>query len=238
VSGVEAIKLENTSTDASITLADATIASGDTLTVTTNSGQSFDLTFDASAEKDGNVDVTGSAGADTITGGELNDTIAGGKGADSLTGGAGADTFKLSTTQELNGTDSITDFSGTDGDVIELMFGEAGGLPDQLALRGNGDKVRPNAAGSALGANTGLVRSSAAVADAAAAKTFMEGLTDEAADDIVYLIASTDPANAEGVVSLYSATYNDVDDATITTLATLGTLAIGDISAANLANFS
>ncbi|QNJ15649.1 cell surface protein required for swimming motility [Synechococcus sp. A18-40] len=237
VSAVEAIKLENTSTDASITLVDTTIAAGDTLTVTTTSTQTFKLTFNASAEKDGKLNVTGAAGADTITGGDLDDTIAGGKGADSLTGGSGADTFVLQTTQALNGTDIITDFSVANVDVLDLAFG-APGVPANVDLRGTGVNAERLAAAAALGANTGLVISSADVADAAAAELYMEGLTGEAADDIVYLIASTDADSATGNVSLYSATYTGAGDATITTLATLGQEEADNITNAQLADFT
>ena len=54
---------------------------------------------------------------DTITGGDGDDTLQGGTSDDTMTGGAGADTFVF---DEDSGNDTITDFSATDGDKIDL----------------------------------------------------------------------------------------------------------------------
>ena len=54
---------------------------------------------------------------DTITGGDGDDTLQGGTSDDTMTGGAGADTFVF---DEESGADTITDFSATDGDKIDL----------------------------------------------------------------------------------------------------------------------
>ncbi len=124
VSEVEVVKLENTKDNASITLLDATIASGESLKVETL-GNSFTgkLTFNASAETDGSVNVTGGGSADTITGSAGADTITGGAGADSLIGGALADEFayEVVATALVAGGDTITDFvAGTD--KIAVVF--------------------------------------------------------------------------------------------------------------------
>jgi Ca2+-binding RTX toxin-like protein len=87
----------------------------------------FEITFDA----DGNISgtssheiIAGSSGSDFINGGEGNDVISGGDGNDMLdgglgddhlTGGSGADTFKVA-----QGNDTITDYSQTDGDVVDI----------------------------------------------------------------------------------------------------------------------
>ncbi|MFN3208277.1 MAG: calcium-binding protein [Roseovarius sp.] len=68
--------------------------------------------------------LSGNRGDDQIDGGAGNDTIDGGSGLDTVTGGAGADTFVF-TLQDLvaNGGPDwgvITDFSGNDGDRIDL----------------------------------------------------------------------------------------------------------------------
>jgi len=65
----------------------------------------------------GNDILIGGAGNDTLIGGDGNDLLIGGPGQDTLTGGAGADTFKL---DSLDINDLITDYSGTEGDVIDL----------------------------------------------------------------------------------------------------------------------
>ncbi|ARO34317.1 serralysin-like metalloprotease domain-containing protein (plasmid) [Rhizobium sp. NXC14] len=65
----------------------------------------------------GNDLALGYDGNDTINGGDGNDYIVGGAGNDTLTGGAGADWFLLENT---TGVDTITDFSPTLGDMIQL----------------------------------------------------------------------------------------------------------------------
>lgn len=109
VSEVEVVKLENAKDNASITLLDTTIASGKSLTVTTNNASfTGKLTFNASAETDGSVNVTGGASADTITGSAGADTFNGGGGVDSITGGLGIDFYDFSTV--ANWGDTITDY--------------------------------------------------------------------------------------------------------------------------------
>jgi Ca2+-binding RTX toxin-like protein len=65
--------------------------------------------------------LVGTAFADVISGGGGNDSILGGLGKDILTGGTGADIFRFDTTLSITTSpDIITDFSSTDGDVIQL----------------------------------------------------------------------------------------------------------------------
>lgn len=65
--------------------------------------------------------LTGNSGANAIDGGAGNDRITGGTGADLLTGGLGGDTFAYSTGDStVAATDTITDFSRTAGDRIDL----------------------------------------------------------------------------------------------------------------------
>ena len=61
--------------------------------------------------------ILGGDGADVIYGDAGNDAIEGGLDADTLTGGAGIDTFTLTS---ILTTDSITDFSFADGDVLQI----------------------------------------------------------------------------------------------------------------------
>ena len=65
----------------------------------------------------GSATILGGAGADTIIGGDGSDTITSGGGNDTLTGGLGADTFVISAAA---GAVAITDFSGQQGDRIDL----------------------------------------------------------------------------------------------------------------------
>ena len=78
--------------------------------------------------------VTGTDGADSLVGGLGNDSLTGSGGADTLTGGAGddvlvggggLDTFEFLTADysdaNNNGTsDTITDFSTSDGDQLDI----------------------------------------------------------------------------------------------------------------------
>jgi Ca2+-binding RTX toxin-like protein/subtilisin-like proprotein convertase family protein len=68
--------------------------------------------------------LVGGAGADTINAAGGNDVLIGGSGVDTLTGGTGADIFSYAATGD-SGTgsgnrDIITDFSQSDGDLIDL----------------------------------------------------------------------------------------------------------------------
>ncbi|MDO6673788.1 VCBS domain-containing protein, partial [Cobetia amphilecti] len=73
----------------------------------------------------GNDTLRGGTGNDILSGGEGDDLLVGGAGNDILTGGDGADTFQWLSGHDINSeggmaTDTITDFSVADGDVIDL----------------------------------------------------------------------------------------------------------------------
>ena len=65
----------------------------------------------------GNDVIWGSDATETLIGGDGNDIIFGGSGNDTLTGGAGADTFEFTRSA---GSDTITDYSKSDGDKIKI----------------------------------------------------------------------------------------------------------------------
>jgi Ca2+-binding RTX toxin-like protein len=67
----------------------------------------------------GNDLLRGNHGNDTLEGGDGKDRLYGGRGSDRLVGGDGADKF-LFIEQDLVGTDTITDFSRAEWDVIGL----------------------------------------------------------------------------------------------------------------------
>jgi len=98
-----------------ITLADDLVGAGQTFTLfglATETG----FTLNATAETNGNVNVFGGSGADTISTGAGNDRIFGGGGADVLNGGAGADTFVY---------DAVSQSTGINYDrIIGFRFGE------------------------------------------------------------------------------------------------------------------
>jgi Ca2+-binding RTX toxin-like protein len=64
--------------------------------------------------------LLGGDGADVLFGGSEDDVLFGELGDDTMTGGTGADTFVWLNTDAENGTDIVTDFSTSDGDVLDL----------------------------------------------------------------------------------------------------------------------
>nr|WP_321271534.1 retention module-containing protein [uncultured Tolumonas sp.] len=81
--------------------------------------------------------INGGAGNDHINGGSGNDTIIGGTGNDILTGGTGVDVFKWTSedihTPGVAFTDTITDFSRTEGDKLDLSAVLSGDTNDNLS---------------------------------------------------------------------------------------------------------
>jgi Ca2+-binding RTX toxin-like protein len=97
---------------------EASDADGDTV------GDTFDVTFDSG------VEIVGTDGADVIVGNGGDQTVIGGLGDDTLTGATGGDTFVFSLSTN-EGTDTIVDFSVSDGDVLhftDVVDGPDGGI--------------------------------------------------------------------------------------------------------------
>ncbi len=83
----------------------------------------------------------GGGGADVLIGGDGVDRLIGEAGADTLTGGLGADRFLFSTAPGT-GTDTITDFSKSEGDQLFFLRSAFGLAPaDPLTLVVNGAAV-------------------------------------------------------------------------------------------------
>ncbi len=121
----------------SVTTLDQLITQGETLIVDARSisaGNSF--TFNATAETNGHIDITGGAGADIIKTGSGNDLIDGFGGADQITTGSGTDVITITLTGQDNtindavrikdfedGVDKI-DIVGTDASNVLITSGQ------------------------------------------------------------------------------------------------------------------
>jgi Ca2+-binding RTX toxin-like protein len=104
--------------DYNITLSDAIVKPGETLTINGSLLRASEtMIIDASQESDGQLRLFGGAAADSLTGGGQSDLLFGNLGADNLTGGGGADVFRYQSATESTAAalDQIRDFaSGTD----------------------------------------------------------------------------------------------------------------------------
>ncbi|HYG49138.1 MAG TPA: hypothetical protein VD846_14500 [Allosphingosinicella sp.] len=104
--------------DYNLTLADAIVGAGQTLTVSGSLLQANEtMVLDGSAETDGFLRLFGGLAADTLKGGGQADLLHGAFGADVLAGGGGADLFRYQAVTESYSVarDHIVDFTpGTD----------------------------------------------------------------------------------------------------------------------------
>lgn len=85
--------------------------------------------------------ISGGWGEDALGGAELDDILRGGPGNDRLTGNAGADRFQIFSG---HGDETLTDFSESDGDILDLtaIFAGVSGIPDDF-LTFRTEIVRP-----------------------------------------------------------------------------------------------
>jgi Ca2+-binding RTX toxin-like protein len=93
--------------------------------------------------------LQGNGGNDILKGGSGNDKLAGGDGKDTLTGEGGADTFVLPG-HNKNTTDTITDFSRTQGDRLSVRtddYGLPAGSLDPSHLSTTGAATSPSGTG-------------------------------------------------------------------------------------------
>ena len=106
--------------DYDLTLLDANVGAGRTLTINGARGETETMTIDGSAETDGAFRMFAGNSADTLKGGAGNDSFYGNRGADTLSGGAGNNTFRYDRVEESTASakDQILDFNA--GDVIDL----------------------------------------------------------------------------------------------------------------------
>src|SRR6185312_7167792 len=112
--------------DYKLTLNNANVAAGQTLTVSANAlGAGHALTFDGSAETDGSFSITGATGDDVLTGGAQNDGFNLTQGGnDTAHGGAGNDTFSFGAA--FTAADTVD--GGANTDTISLSGDYSAGL--------------------------------------------------------------------------------------------------------------
>ena len=134
VVGLDRINISNTDTNVSLTLDQANVVAGQSLTIDGGSLTTGTLTVNASAETTGAtaiVNIVGGGAADSLTGGSGNDVIIGGAGNDTITGGAGADvinggdgddTFVYKLTADLFSSQAVVDslVGGSGTDVLSV----------------------------------------------------------------------------------------------------------------------
>ncbi|MBL4783309.1 MAG: type I secretion C-terminal target domain-containing protein [Porticoccaceae bacterium] len=90
----------------------------DSIDVSGLSGQEDTGLYGALYGGTGNDNLTGAASTDVLYGGSGDDILTGGQGNDQLEGGEGSDSFVF--TAGDTGSDTIRDFSATDGDLLNL----------------------------------------------------------------------------------------------------------------------
>ena len=155
--------------------------------------------------------------------GETVDPLTRGRGGDDTAdvSATGENIVVFESDQAANGTDTVTGF--TTGDTFQADVIAFAGQAD---LRGAGDTVEALSDGGTLGADTGFVVFTTALADtdAATLERAFEGLTGEAAGDTVYFLAG-DGEDA----ALVRAEVNGTDDATVEVMGAFER--IGDLAA-------
>jgi hypothetical protein len=131
--------------------------------------------------------IDGGDGDDDIHAAGGDDVIFGGLGDDTITGGSDNDQLFFSTTQALNGSDTVTDFT-TGSNTILFEFGD-GGI-NQTDLRGDGTGYLEVASSGALDVNSGVVVITDSQDDLSQGKAndIANALTDANNSDQFYLV--------------------------------------------------
>ena len=167
--------------------------------------------------------LTGGNGADSLSGGAAADILIGGAGADTLTGGTGADEFRFAASTE--GSDTITDFSVANGDLIgipDAIINPAGSAAGAVYVAGDFVTARDGVADIVVGDTLKIVRLATAQSTAQ-----IETITAGAADAVVLVFNSTTGAAELWYDSDWSNAAGRVKLATLSSITTLaGTAAI------------
>lgn len=85
--------------------------------------------------------LVGTTAANSLSGGDGNDTLNGSTGNDVLTGGLGADRFRFTGTPSATNIDTITDFTPSQNDRIDLVRTAFPNLPAGTSLAGTAFRV-------------------------------------------------------------------------------------------------
>ena len=199
-------------------------------------GTTFSETLDASSFT-GNgskgLTINGGNGSDTIIGTNFGDVIIGGTGSDNLTGGTGADIFVFNATG--NGLDTITDFTASQNDILDLDAIISGGIYN------SGNPVVDATTGSIALAdvnNKFVYYSVADVSSATINEASLFGANQEFAAegsaDIQFVLAVGETTGTDGV-QFYQVTDSAAgNDMSITQVLTLDNASLADILVANL----
>lgn len=182
-----------------ITTVDATVTSGQTLTVdaTALTNSAAALSFDGALETNGVFNVTGGAGNDILVGGAGADTLNGGAGNDDITGGIGNDIINAGT-----GMDVV--HSGIGNDTIDLG---ADSVEDTLAFN-----LMSTVTGLATVTNFHAAEDIFQVSTGASA--WVDG-TSNAAPGVEVRASTAGGAVNASLVVLDNATYAGLSDATL-----------------------
>jgi Ca2+-binding RTX toxin-like protein len=183
------------------------------------------------------VNLTGTAGNDTLTTGINNDTINGGGGADAITGGLGADTINLAAAGAIetvhlaiSAADTINGFAVAE-DIINGEVLAGGNVAGETAIAANAAATDLTTAFFGVFANGADGVGSTAIADyfnLTEVSTFLAANLVEAAGE-TYVAVVNDLAGQRAFV------YNVVVD-TVTTVA--GTIEPGDVALVGVVNIS
>lgn len=131
--------------------------------------ENLNLKGNSNVNGTGNINnnkIVGNSGNNILSGEEGNDQLTGGRGKDTLTGGADADEFIFKNTNDssrfLANADVITDFSNSDGDIIDLSNIDANvnAIGDQSFVRRNLtglSLLAPPAGTMLINSNTGTI---------------------------------------------------------------------------------
>ena len=121
---------------------------------------------------------------------------------------------------------------GTGKDKISFNLGETGGLANKAAMRGAGHTFQMATEAGALDTDLGLLHYNLDVTDAAKAESLAELMTGEIANDVFFMITSTDVSAASATNTVYRVDVEGANDFTLTALATF----IGQNNAITIAN--
>jgi Ca2+-binding RTX toxin-like protein len=205
--------------------------------IATSDGTAAAFANAAAAQAATVVNLTGTAGADTLTTGANNDTITGGGGADVITGGAGADTIILAAAGAIetvhlaiSAADTITGFAVAE-DLINLEVLGAGNIAGETAIAANAASTDLTTAFIGVFANGADGADATAITDytnLTQVVEFLAGNLTEAGGE-VYVAVINDLLTQKAYV------YNVVVNAVTTTA---NTIEVGDVALVGVVNIS